>query len=266
MPLASTLDAEADFFTGASAVITGGSSGVGLAAALLLAELGVSRMLLIGRDADRGARAVDSISSVTNCEPVFFAADAVDPVQATAAVAAAIDRWGRVDILVNSLNGSHGPRLLHNMDIADLAPAVTSQLFGVLHMCKAATVPMREQGAGVIVNIASDAAKSPTPGESAIGAAMAGIVMFTRTIAMELKRNGIRANVITPSIISGTGGFDRVMKDDFTSKLFGKAITMAHLGVVEADDMAQLIAFLCSPRSGKLTGQAISLNGGISAH
>lgn len=260
-------EAERQFFGEAVVLVVGGTSGVGLAVARRLARAGSRRILLVGRNQDRGDRAMAELEALApGVQAEFISADALDPDDALRIFERALGRWGRVDVLVNSINGSHGPRLLHRTDIHDLYPQVTSQLMGVIHMCRAAVTAMQEQGSGVIVNVASDAAKSPTPGEAAIGAAMAGIVMFTRTIAMELKRDGIRANVVTPSIIEGTGGFERVMQDEFTSKLFGKAIPLAHLGVVNAEDMAELIAFLCSPRSGKLTGQAISLNGGISAY
>jgi NAD(P)-dependent dehydrogenase (short-subunit alcohol dehydrogenase family) len=72
-------------------------------------------------------------------------------------------------------------------------------------------------------------------------------------------------NVLTPSIIVGTPTGDRSLEGGFSAKLFGKAIKMAHLGVTEADDLSGLIVFLASPEASRLTGQAISVNGGISA-
>jgi len=252
-------------FAASVAIITGGTSGVGLATAHRLAQAGVRRILLVGRDAERGARAVESVSA-HGADAVFHAADITSAADAHSAVTAAVDRWGRVDILVNSTNGIGRPTLLFRMETEDLLPTVVTQIAGAMHMTHAARPIMAEQESGVVVNIASDAAKSPTPGEAAIGAAMAAIVMFSRTAAMELKRNGIRVNVVTPSLITGTGGYDRIQTDEFSAKLFGKAVPAARLGLVSADDMAELITFLCSPRSGKLTGQAISLNGGISAY
>jgi NAD(P)-dependent dehydrogenase (short-subunit alcohol dehydrogenase family) len=120
------------------------------------------------------------------------------------------------------------------------------------------------QGSGAIVNVASDAAKVPTPGEVVIGAAMAAIVTFTRTLAVEAKRDGIRVNAVTPSLIEGTATGDRAMAGGFSKKLFEKAKTQAHLGPTEVDDLATLIAFLCGPGSAKITGQVVSVNGGIS--
>ncbi len=124
---------------------------------------------------------------------------------------------------------------------------------------------MREANGGCIINIASDAAKIPTPGESVIGAAMAGIVMFTRALAIEGKRNGIRANVLTPSIVGGTEFYERIMADPFAGKLFGKAVPRAELGLVSMTDLAEIAVFLASPAASKMTGQALSVTGGISA-
>jgi 2-hydroxycyclohexanecarboxyl-CoA dehydrogenase len=94
---------------------------------------------------------------------------------------------------------------------------------------------------------------------------MAAIVMFTRTLAVEGKRNGIRANVITPSLISGTPTTERAMSEGFSKKLFEKAAQLAALGVASAEDQAETVVFLSGPGAARLTGQAISVNGGISA-
>ncbi|MDV6264965.1 SDR family NAD(P)-dependent oxidoreductase, partial [Rhodococcoides yunnanense] len=124
---------------------------------------------------------------------------------------------------------------------------------------------MQQQGGGSIVNIASDAAKVPTPGESALGAAMAAIVMFTRVTAIEAKRNGVRVNAVTPSLIDGTPTAANVLSDGFSKSLFEKASAQAHLGVAVPEDLASLIVFLGGPDAARLTGQTISVNGGISA-
>ena len=89
--------------------------------------------------------------------------------------------------------------------------------------------------------------------------------MFTRTLAIEGRHNGIRANVVTPSMTQGTRHFDAVMADPFCAKVFAKAEKLAALGVVTKDELAQLVVFLASPAASKITGQAISMNGGISA-
>jgi len=154
---------------------------------------------------------------------------------------------------------------LHKTGLDEIQPILLQQIMAPLLTSRIVLPWMTAQGGGAIINIASDAAKVATPGETIISAAMAGIVMFTRTLAIEAKRNGIRVNVVTPSIIEGTATHDKVMSDEFAGKLFGKAIRLAHLGVVNAGDMADLIVFLASPQAAKISGQAISLNGGISA-
>jgi NAD(P)-dependent dehydrogenase (short-subunit alcohol dehydrogenase family) len=116
-----------------------------------------------------------------------------------------------------------------------------------------------------IVNVASDAGKVPTPGEAVIGAAMAGIAMFSRTLAMEAKRRRIKVNVVTPSLVSQTLTHERILSDAFSAKLFEKALRAAHLGTVDADEVAGVIAFLAGPDASKITGQVVSINGGISA-
>jgi NAD(P)-dependent dehydrogenase (short-subunit alcohol dehydrogenase family) len=89
--------------------------------------------------------------------------------------------------------------------------------------------------------------------------------MFSRTLAMEAKRRKIRVNVVTPSLVRNTLTHDRVMADHFSSKLFEKAMERAHLGIPDAAEVAATVIFLLSLQSSKLTGQVISVNGGISA-
>lgn len=248
------------------AVITGGTSGVGLATAMQLAGAGVPGIALVGRNVERGEAAAASVRDrFPSCETLFVSGDINEPAGARAACEAARARFGRVDILVNSTVGPYPPTLFHNIPIEDIAKIIHAQMMGPLLTCSVVVPWMRESGGGVIVNIASDAGKLTTPGESVIGAAMAGITMFSRTLAMEGKRDFIRVNVLTPSIIGGTPTHGRMMVDPFASKLFGKAIKMAQLGLVMPDDLAAMIVFLASPAAARLSGQAISINGGISA-
>lgn len=246
--------------------VTGGTSGTGLATAKAFAAAGVRRIALIGRNAERGEKArADVLAAFPGIQVDYVSADANDAAQAERAVAEIADRLGGVDYLVNGTVAAVVPRLFHLTPIGDLASIVTEQMMGPLHMARAVMPLMREQRGGAIVNIASDAGKATTPGESVIGAAMAGIIMFTRTLAMEAKRSGIRVNVITPSLIEGTMAYHRTMSDEFSSKLFSKALKMAQLGLTQPEDLAGLIVFLCGPQGARITGQAISVNGGISA-
>lgn len=247
-------------------VITGGTSGVGLACARQFAAAGSRRIAIIGRNAERGEAALRELKEhAPDANIVFVQADANDVAQAARAWEEARSALDGIDVLVNTTAASYVPRLLFRTDPGEIASILLQQSLAPMLMSRLALPGMQEQKSGVIINVASDAAKVPTPGETVIGAAMAAIVTFTRTLAIEAKRDGIRANVITPSLIGGTSVYDRVMEDPFSAKLFGNAAKLAHLGVAEPDDLAALIVFLASPAAAKLTGQAISVNGGISA-
>ena len=245
-------------------LITGGTSGVGLATAHRFAAAG-ARVALIGRSTERGKQACDAVRAVApDADVHFVAGDANDAAQAPAAAAAARDLLGGIDVLVNSTTAVYVPALLRDIPIADIAAMLVGQALAPMHMCRVVLPWMVEARGGAIVNIASDAAKVPTPGETVLGGAMAAIVTFTRTLAVEAKRDGIRVNAVTPSLIEGTIIGEQVMADGFSRKLFEKAKTQAHLGLTVPDDLAQLIVFLAGPGASRITGQVISVNGGIS--
>jgi len=252
-------------FSGTGVVIAGGTSGVGLATAVAFAQSGCRRLVLLGRDEDRGKRAVDHVlTTVSGAQAEFLSADANDPSAATEAAAEAHRRLGGIDVLVNSVVAPYQPTPLQDTAIEDVRDILTQQTLGPLLMSRAVLPYLRERGSGSIINIASDAAKVPTPGETCIGAAMAAIVTFSRTLALEAKRDGIRVNVITPSLIVGTGSYDRAMSQPFSKKIFDRITSQAHLGLTEPEDLANLTLFLASPLARLVTGQVISVNGGIS--
>ncbi|MGV0819056.1 SDR family NAD(P)-dependent oxidoreductase [Martelella sp. AMO21009] len=248
-------------------LISGGTAGVGLATARKFAAMGAPQVTINGRTAERGEAARDAVQAeFPGCKVHFLAADSGKTDQAIGLGAAAEEAMGGVDVLVNTTVSAYPyPTLFHKIDIHDIEGMVLTQIMPHLLMCRVVMDGMRARERGVIINIASDAGKATTPGESIIGGVMAGIIMFTKTLAMEAKRSGIRVNCVTPSIIEGTLTHDTVMGGEFSGKLFAKAKQMAQLGVVNAEEMAELITFLASPAAAKLTGQAISLNGGISA-
>ena len=251
--------------TGRAVLIAGGTSGVGLATAQRFADDGDARMALIGRDGERGEKACAAVRAAhPGCAVHFVAGDANDAGQAVAAATAARDLLDGVDVLVNSTTASYVPRLLRDTPVEEIASMLTDQALAPLHLCRAVLPWMAERRSGAIVNVASDAAKVPTPGETVIGAAMAAIVTFTRTLAVEAKRDGVRVNAVTPSLIEGTATGDRAMAGGFSRKLFEKAKAQAHLGLTEVGDLAELIAFLAGPGAARITGQVVSVNGGIS--
>lgn len=250
----------------AAVVIAGGSSGVGLASALRFIDAGVTRIALLSRTPERGEAARAQVRARNPEATVEFIPVELDyPDQVTAAIDSAHRLLGAIDVMVSSVASSYRPELLHRTDPAEFAAIINKQALPPMYLTRAVLPIMKDQGGGSIINIASDAAKVPTPGESVLGAAMAAIVMFSRTAAMEAKRDGIRINAVTPSLIAGTPTAERVLSDGFSKSLFEKAARIAHLGVAEAEDLAELVVFLGGPATGRLTGQVISVNGGISA-
>jgi NAD(P)-dependent dehydrogenase (short-subunit alcohol dehydrogenase family) len=246
------------------ALIVGGTAGIGLATARQLAAAGVPRFVLAGRNAHRGEEAKKLVEEY-GAEVTFVQGDASDPGSAKAIAQEAESALGGIDILMCSTAADVRPELFADIPTADIARIFTQLALPSMHMASEVLPMMRQRRRGVIVNLASDAGKTATPGESIIGAAKAGIIMFTRTIAIEAKRDGIRANVLTPSLVLETASTERITSDGFSAKLFAKAAQQAHLGVPVADDIGALAVFLCSPAAARLTGQAISVNGGISA-
>ncbi|MFD1246807.1 SDR family NAD(P)-dependent oxidoreductase [Nocardioides ginsengisoli] len=248
---------------GGTALVVGGTSGVGLAAAHLLADRGLRAIVLAGRDAERGATAAQQLAD--RVEVHFVQADAGDADGATVMFAHAVEVLGGIDFAITSTVPSRIELdLIHRTPVHSIGATITGFALPPLHVTRLALEHMGARGGGAIVNVASDAAKVPTPGESIIGAAMAGIVMFSRVAALEGRRNGVRVNAVTPSLIADTPTTDRVLADGFSAKLFASAARAAALGVASARDVAEAAVFLCEARSGRTTGQVISVNGAIS--
>jgi 2-hydroxycyclohexanecarboxyl-CoA dehydrogenase len=248
-----------------NALITGGTSGIGLETAALLAENGVRSIIISGRNVERGEAARTEISRrAPNATVTFVQAD-VSTLEGTERLfnAAADIVGGSLGVLVNSTGGDFSPEIFIRTSMEDLEGVLRHWLLSRLYCCRAA-LPLMNKGS-VIVNVGSDAAKVPTPGEAVIGAAMAGMAMFSRTLAMEAKRNGIRVNMVTPSVVEGTRLRSRLAAGGFAAKLFEKAAAAAHLGMPTSRDVAETILFLVSPHAARMTGQVISVNGGISA-
>lgn len=246
------------------ALIVGGTAGIGLATARGLAEAGVPRIVIVGRNCERGQHAAAELRAL-GTDAHFLAGDATDSSSASTVAAEADKLLDGIDILMCTTAADVRPELFKDIPITDISRILTELATPSMHMASAVLPGMRARRGGIIVNVASDAAKTATPGEAMIGAAKAAIVMFTRTIAVEEKRHGIRANALTPSLVHGTASTERITTDGFSAKLFASAAKQAALGVPDADDIAALAVFVCSPAAARLTGQAISVNGGISA-
>jgi len=255
---------EAKALSDCGVVVLGGTAGVGFETAARFAEEG-SRVVIIGRHSERGATACEKVRErVSGARIHLVKADISVPEEAVRAAERAHVLLCSIDVLMCTTGPSEPPRLLHDIQIENIKPRLDEIILPPLHMMHAVLPVMRMQKSGSIITVASDAAKFATPGETLIGAAMAAIVMFSRTAALEAKRHGIRINLLTPSLIADTPGASLIAADPFAGKMFERAATLAHLGVADATDLAEAALFLAGPQSRRITGQAISVNGGIS--
>ncbi|WP_077000323.1 SDR family NAD(P)-dependent oxidoreductase [Variovorax sp. KK3] len=255
---------------GLSVAVTGGTKGIGRAAVTTLAANG-ARVVFQGSDEAAG-REIEDQCRKWDGEAVFVRGDLMRFEDAQALVAVARERHGRLDVYVSS-GGPREPRpvLFHEMETpAHSFAMLQSRLIPRLNGLHAAVPLMREQGSGKIVLLTTDAARTPTPSESMVGAAGAAIIALTRSLAKELARDGIRINAVATTITAGTPPYDAYVaakaanRDDTLVKAFSKAHAQVGLRINTAQDLADYILFLASPASDQITGSTMSINGGLS--
>lgn len=252
--------------TGKVALVTGSTSGVGRATALAFARAGASVVILNGRNAARGeAVRADLAAQVPATAFHFVAADMNSRDEIAALFARTVELGGGLDLFVHSGYGGSGlPDLFEAMTIEHKEEAIVAMFMSLVRCCHYAVPLLRARGGGSIVGVISDAAKVPTAGESVHGGALGGSGMFLRGLAREMGRHGIRVNAVCPSLIRDTGNYDKVMEGGFARQLFQKIEKRATLGLPGPEDLANLITFLSGPLAAHVTGQMVSINGGIS--
>ncbi|MET0378690.1 MAG: SDR family oxidoreductase [Spongiibacteraceae bacterium] len=257
-----------DVLSGQVALITGSTYGVGLASAEAMGRAGARVVILNGRNEQAGAEACAKLAAIApDTQFHFVRADMNSLTDIEALFAQTKTLAGGLDIFVHCGYGggaAHAPDIFTNQTPENSAATVNSILISLINCCHFAAPLLIERGAGSILGITSDAAKVPTPGESVHGAALAGSVMFLRTLARELGRHKIRVNGVTPSLIRDTRNYETVMAGGFSQKLFESIEKRALLGVPGPENLAPLITFLSSSYASHITGQIVSVNGGIS--
>ena len=187
---------------GRSAIVTGGSRGIGLATAIALRSAGAG-VLICGRSADSLEAAAARIATVTASAPgrvVTVAADVRDPEQAQGLVESAVKQLGGVDILINNAGvGRFSP--LIDLTLEDWQETVDTNLSGVFYCCRAVIPAMRRGGGGWIINISSLAGKYPFAGGAAYCASKAGLNAFTEALMQEVRRDRIRVSCVLPGSV-----------------------------------------------------------------
>jgi len=235
---------------GTTALVTGSTSGIGKATASALARLG-AMVIVTGRNAERGARVVKEIEE-DGGSARFVGADLGDPGQ----VAHLAQEAGDVDILVNNAGRSwFGPT-------ADLDAVTFDALFSgnvrSAYLLTAAIAPaMAARGSGSIVNLDSMAGAVGLAGGAAYGASKASLSALTRAWAAEFSPAGVRVNAVAPGPVYSDGASPEVIDTLATATLLGRG--------AQPEEIADVIAFLCTPRAQYMTGATIPVDGGRTA-
>jgi len=243
---------------GRHAFVTGGTSGINLGIALRLARAG-ARASLLGRNAERGARAVRAVTGAGG-EAAFHPADVRDYPAVAAAIGEAAKRWGPLDILINGAAGNF-PAPAVGMSSNAFRAVVDIDLLGTFNASRAAFEHLRQPGS-VVVNVSAPQAFAPAAFQSHVCAAKAGVDMLTRVLALEWGGVGIRVNAITPGPIAGTEGMERLAPGPEERDRVVRSIPLGRMGTVE--DVAEAVLFLCSPAAAFITGAVLVCDGGWS--
>lgn len=241
-------------------LLTGGASGIGRATALRLAEEGAV-LGVLDRDGDGARETVDAIAGAGG-RAWAFAVDISDLPAVESAVADFHARAGGIRGLVNCAGWDHAGNFL------DTSPdlwrkLIDVNLVGPLNVTRAVLSRMAEAGFGRIVSIASDAGRVGSSGESVYAACKAGIIAFSKSVAREMAKQGITLNVISP----GPTDTPLFANFDASGKLapaLARAIPMRRLA--RPDDFPGAIAFLLSDDASFITGQTLSISGGLTMH
>ena len=237
--------------TGKVALITGASRGIGEACAERMAGQGAS-VFLVARNAAACEAIAERIRSAGG-KAAAMACDIADPAQIDAAVAAAVEQFGRLDILVNNAGMVEPIGSLEAIDPADWAHGITVNLVGTYQCIRAVLGTFRDQGSGVIVNISSGAAHHALEGWSSYCAAKAGVASLTRSVALEAGDAGIRVYGFGP------GTVDTEMQQVIRASGINPVSQMDRSQHAPPSVPAQVIAWLCTEEAGDLAGQELSI-------
>ena len=246
---------------GKTALVTGGSGGIGSATLRRFVEEGAS-VISADIDEERGLQGVAELAN-QGAKAEFVRCDVSQKEDLEAAVARCVSQYGRIDVLFNNAATSSGGYVA-DLNLDDWERSIKIMLTASLYAMQAAIPHMLEQGGGSIIGTSSVYGVTAGPGISPYTTAKAGLINLMRTTAVEYGRKGIRANCICPGVVD-TPMFDAVLSVGLTSR--EKIADMHAIGrIIEPEEVANLALFLASDESSAITGQAIVIDGGLLSH
>ncbi len=241
---------------GQVALVTGGSRGIGKAIVEALANAG-AKVAFVYRSSKESADAIVAELATNNHEAIAIQGDVSSKKDADRIVEEVIEKWEKIDILINNA-GIIRDGLLATMTEEDWVDVINTNLNSCFNFCQAVTRPMMSARYGRIVNMSSVAASVGNPGQSNYAASKAGIIGFTRCFAAEIARRKVTVNSIAPGFI------ETDMTEDVRNAagdLIKKKIPARRLGL--PSDIANAVLFLVSKESSYVTGQTITVDGGL---
>jgi 3-oxoacyl-[acyl-carrier protein] reductase len=242
--------------SGKTAVVTGGSRGIGRAIALRLAGEGADVCISYRGNAAAADEVVAAIEAAGR-SGMAVQADVVEQDSAKVLIDAALERFGRIDILINNA-GITRDDLIMRMKPEDWNDVIATNLSGAFWTIKAATRPMMKARAGRIINITSVSGQAGQMGQANYSSAKAGLIGLTKATARELASRGITCNAVAPGFILTE------LTQDLDPKLLDgikDATPLGRFGTPE--EIAAAVAFLASDEAAYITGQVLAVDGGL---
>ncbi len=253
-----TADAAHDF-AGKVAIVTGGGTGVGFGVARAFARAG-AHMAIAGRRKATLTHAAAAIEEASGAPVLVVEADVAVEADCERIVAATLERFGALDILVNNAARFALVPLIE-ADAAEAARVLTINVAGPLHCARAFAKWAFERGrGGAIVNISSIAGARPAPGCGLYSASKAALDMLTRSMALEWAPKGMRVNSVAPGHVATEG-----VIEDFRAGRLDEAAMLSRTParrIADVDDIADAVLFLCSDRARHIMGQVLTVDGG----
>jgi 3-oxoacyl-(acyl-carrier-protein) reductase len=243
-------------FTDRVALVTGATKGIGRAIAMHLGARGARVACVYGHDRP-AAEAFHKAFLEDGCRGDVFQCDVADPVQVANTVELVTALYGRIDVLVNNA-GITRDRTVLKMNAEEWQQVLQTNLTGAFLVCQAALPGMVQQQYGRIVNISSVIGLSGSVGQANYAATKAGLIAFTKSLALETARKGITVNAVAP-------GFVRTeMSEKIPPEIVEKIVDRIPMRrFADPDEIARVVAFLAEEASAYVTGQVYGINGGL---